>query len=508
MKLFKLLMLGLGLGVSSVVMATSQSQDVEKLLKRTEKLEQEIKHLKKQHKHKLINSKKNKLKKQPGYISTPLSVHTLEKDPGTVTFHPAALMAGDYILTYIAGMPVVSSPYLGDRPAFDGSDLIVNISSINQDVRLMMQRNAISRALGKLGYPEPNSPILALSGAIEPMAWHSKSYNGLQNGDVDLGTAKLDMAAALNSWVEGYFSFSYDGSSALASGRRINNSTVRLSKGFVNIGNIDRTPVYFTAGQLYVPFGRFSSSMISAPLPMIVARTMARTVIFGYRHQQGLGFFGAAYGFRSDTTLNNRLSGGLNLGYDFDVNGKRGEIGVSYISSINDASGMQGTGNAGTQFGGFGATALSEAVQKVPGIDVHANINFDALSFSAEWVSATRAFRTADLSYNTVGAKPQAINVEGAFTFKVKNKPASVAAGYGWSHQGLALGMPKHRLAAVFNVSVWRDTVESIEFRHDVDYAAGNQGSGINSTGVTKAALTTGTSRSSNTVTAQIGIYF
>ena len=164
---------------------------------------------------------------------------------------------------------------------------------------------------------------------------------------------------------------------------------------------------------------------------------------------------------------------------------------------------MQGTPNAAGQFGGFGASIASEAVKKIPALDVHANINFDAISFAAEWVSATTTFRSADLSYNLRGAKPQALNMEGAFTFKIKNKPASIAAGYGWSNQALALGMPKHRLAAVLNVSIWRDTVESIEFRHDVDYATSNQGSGIAS-----AAPTKGSGRSSNTITAKLGIYF
>jgi hypothetical protein len=58
-------------------------------------------------------------------------------------------------------------------------------------------------------------------------------------------------------------------------------------------------------------------------------------------------------------------------------------------------------------------------------------------------------------------------------------------------------------VAAVFNISLWRDTVESIEVRHDVDYRTTSQGAGIGSTAVTQ-----GTGKSANTVTAQLGIYF
>lgn len=500
----KLAFSGAIIAASTAVAATQTKVDIDTLLARTKKLEQELKKVKaEQARHQKIVTKKKKSKVQPKYISMPLSVHTLETEPELLSFHPSALMAGDYILTYIAGVPVVTSPYLGERPAFDGSDLIVNISSINQDVRLMMQRNAISRALKKLGYPDPNSPIIALSGAIEPYSMTNKPYTGKRSWDIDLGTAELDIATALNSWVEGYFSFSYDNSPPAISGRRMNNSTVRLGKGFVNIGNLDRTPFYFTAGQLYVPFGRYSSSMISAPLPLLMSRTIARPIILGFRHQHGPGLYGALYAFKSDTTLNSRAVGGVNLGYDFEFNDARGEIGISYISGVNDASGMQGTGNPAGQFGGFGATTATEAVKKIPAIDLHANINVDAFNFAAEWVGVSQSFRTADLSYNTRGAKPQALNIEGAYTFKVANKPASVGVGYGWSDQGVALGLPKYRIAGVFNVSIWRDTVESIEFRHDVDYGTSSQGAGIGST-----AATRGTGRHSNTLTAQLGIYF
>lgn len=517
MKLFKMSVLALSIGLSHAVDAAKTSgSNVNDLLLRTEKLEKELTELKyKQQlrKHKPLKVSKKQLKKQPQYISTTLSVHTLKDHPDLVGFHPSALMAGDYILTYIAGMPVVTSPYLGSRPAFDGSDLIVNISSINQDVRLMMQRNAVARALAKLGYPEPDTPIIALSGAIESYAWHSKPYGGPRAWDLDLGTAELDVATALNPWVEGYFSFAYDSAPPMISGRRIDNSRVRLGKAFINIGNLDRTPFYFTSGQLYVPFGRFSSSMISAPLPLIMSRTIARTVILGYRHQQDTGFYGALFGFRSDTTLNARGVGGINLGYNFDVNDKRGEVGISLISSVNEAGGMQATGGGAGQFAGFGFSRATEAVKKIPAVDVHANINFDAIGLSAEWVSATQAFRMADLNFNQRGAKPQALNVEGAYTFKIQNKPASVGAGYGWSGQALALGLPKHRVAGVFNISIWRDTVESIEVRHDVDYGTNAQANGIggvisNTTCGSANGPICGTGKSATTVTAQLGIYF
>lgn len=487
------------LTISSTFASTDVEKEIEQLRQQTRALEVKINTLHKKHEEKV----KQLSKQKRAYGIQHISVHTM-LDPGEpLTFHPAALMAGKNVLTYIAGMPVVTSPYLGERPAFDGSDLIVNISSINQDVRLLMQRYAFMSEFEKLGYPAPNSPIIALSGKVEPIATTAKPFKGNRAWDDDLGSAELDVAAVINPWVEGYFSFSYDSTPPGIGGQRLSNSVVRLNKGFINIGNLAKTPVYFTVGQLYAPFGRYSSSMISAPVTLLLSRTRARTAILGFKQLGPSAFYGAIYGFRSDTTVGDRGVGGVNFGYDFDGPRARGEIGASFISSIDDAGGMQLTGGSGGRFKGFGFNTANEAVKKVPAVDVHANFNVDALAIIGEWVGVTSAFRRGDLSFNRRGAKPQAANIEGAYTFMVSNKPASVGLGYGWTKDGLALRLPEHRIDAVFNISIWRDTVESIEYRHDIDYDVGNRASGKNST-----TRNRGTGRTADTVSAQIGLYF
>ena len=362
----------------------------------------------------------------------------------------------------------------------------------------------IDKNLEKLGYQEPDAPIIALSGKIETLGTYQENFQGQQSGDINLSGAELNVAAALNAWVEGFLAFTYDSSPPTNQGQRVNNSNIFLNKGFINIGNLERTPFYLTAGQIYVPFGRYSSSMVSAPMTLSVGRTKARTVILGFRQYPQEGLFAAAYGFKSDTTNQNRATGGLNIGYQIRSSRVRGEVGMSLLRGINDAGGMQLTGLSGGQFAGFGATTANEAVDKIPAIDLNGNINFDAISLTGEWLTTTQAFRLQDLSFNGRGAQPQALNIEAAYTFKAfDNKPASVALGYGQTKDALALGLPKQRIAAVFNISLWQDTVESLEYRHDIDYTTSDSASGINAT-----ANTNGTGRSSDTVTAQLSIFF
>lgn len=504
--------------------AVTIDQKLRKLERQSESMKSEIRTLKKQ----LAKEKKqgirheNKKVKHPGKFHHPhplrlrpyhfsaVEVHAFNLHPEDMEFYPVALMADNQIIAYIAGTPVVTSPYLGDRPAFDGSDYIVNISSINRDVRLMQQRRRLYDAYESMGYAHPNFPIIAISGTTQPYALVTKPYTGSTTGDINLGSAELDVAAAVNDKVEAFISVAFDDSPpSTVSGPRVSNSRFFLNMGFINIGDLDITPWYFTAGQLFVPFGRFSSAMISSPLTMLLGRTKSRPVILGYKTQHGPGLFGAVYAFKSETLNGKSGIAGINLGTTFNAEKLRGEIGGGYISSIADSQGLQLTSlSPGTSFGGFSSrTNGSELVNKVPGADIHGNVSFDRYSLSAEWVTATSSFRAMDLSFNGQGAHPSAGQLEAGMTFMFGSKPASIGVGYQWSRQALALHIPKERAVAVFNISIWKDTVESLEYRHDWDYPLGQTGNGIAPTGMVNTPIV-GTGRGSDTVSAQIAVFF
>ncbi len=442
------------------------------------------------------------------YHNSMVRVHTLDEHPESLDFYPTALIADDHLLTYIAGTPVVTSPYLGNRPAFDGSDYIVNISSINRDIRLMQQRRSLYRAYHQIGYPAPTIPIVAISGKTEPMASLNRSYSGSYTGDLSLGSSELDVAAILNDKVEAYIGIAYDESPPAVGGQRVANSAFGLNMGFVNIGNLDASPIYFTAGQLYVPFGRFSSAMISAPLTMRLARTKARPFIIGYKSQQDNGPFAAFYGFKSDTTNGAATVAGLNAGYIFGNRHINGELGASIISAINDATGMQRTDAGPGTFGGFASNSNgTEFVKKVPAVGLHGNLNYDRFNWTAEWVTAIGAFRPEDLSFNGKGALPQAAQMEAGVTFMLFNRPSSLALGYQWSKDTLALKLPQHRMSGVFNISIWKDTVESLEYRHDIDFKTTQFANGASPVGVVNSNII-GTGKASDTILLQLGVYF
>lgn len=513
--LFVLILFNTPLGAS-----TSQQleKDIAALQEETQALQRQLGKLKQQLHTRTASPVQEKTRSEPDKVSvhpfhdTAVSIHAppvTSADPAkSQAMYPTALIADNHVVAYIAGTPVVTSPYTGDRPAFDGSDYIVNISSINRDIRLMQQRRRFYEVYEGIGYPAPQVPIIAISGKAEPVAAFNRSYDNNPDNDFTLGSSELDMAAILNKWVEAFMSVAYD-ESPPAVGPRVTNSALNLNLGFVNIGNLDRTPFYFTAGQLYAPFGRYSSSFISAPLPLILARVKTRPFILGYKSQTNSGPYAAVYGFISETNFGGANVGGANLGYIINNGNISGDLGVGVIGSLTDSQGMQLNGSPPlTTFGGFASpTNGNEAVKQIPGIDVHGNISIDRYTFTAEWVGASRAYPFQDLSFNNRGAKPQAAQLEAGLTFIAFDRPASFAVGYQWSKETLALNIPKKRAAAVFSISIWKDTVESLEYRHDMDFNRTEYANGASAPGFTNLN-TVGSGHSADAVLAQIGVYF
>jgi hypothetical protein len=98
--------------------------------------------------------------------------------------------------------------------------------------------------------------------------------------------------------------------------------------------------------------------------------------------------------------------------------------------------------------------------------------------------------------------------LEANMTFRAFHRPSSLGLGYQWSHDALALNLPQQSLLGVFNISIWKDTVESIEYRHDIDYAPSQFANGANSATSAPNQNTWGTGKGADTVSAQIGVYF
>lgn len=423
--------------------------------------------------------------------------------------HP--LLPEDHILaetTFLGGTPVVTSPYVGIRSTFGGNELIVNISKVNQDVSFLKQRQILQDALDAKRIPYPKHPIVDLSGKIAAIAFLQDRFVGGTANDIDLSNAEIEALINVNRWVLGYMEFVYDNTPPVIGGQRTSNSRVFLDTGFVTLGSLNDCPIYLTMGQIVVPFGRHSTYNISASVTILFAQTKARALLLGYYPQSHEGFYGSVYGFEGDARANGGNNGGINVGYVYHNDMFSGDVGGGYLVNIQDANGMQMTG--GTGFAGFGVAAGGETtVRHVPAYNFHANVDVGDFSFLVEYFNVTRRFHPTDLTQNGIGAKPKAYDIEGAYHFAIRGYPTNVAIGYGHTSDGYGLNLPEDRFLIGMNIAIWRDTIQSIEFRHDSNYSTGTTASGRVAAGALPAAVTTpGLGGESNTVTAQFTAYF
>lgn len=424
---------------------------------------------------------------------------------------------GSSTLANIGGFAVITSPYLHPQVAYSGGDLIVNFSSINKDANMLLQRQQFQQAMSAFGFAMPTSgSLLELSGEIEGDIFGRHNFDSKNQSDLYVGDAELDMQALINRWLTAFVDFSYN-NSPNAVGDRIGGD-IDLDNGFFTIGDLNRTKWRFTMGQLYVPFGQFNSYLISDPINKSLFRTKGQPIIVGYGIPGQPGFSAAAYTFKgiSHSSGNADLPNpyinqyGADANYQFNLGKLQTTWGASYIANAADSYGMQFPGFDDPEYGstvsgdGFSSSTATEKLKhQVPAVDLRGMLGAGPFSLIGEFDTVTEAFNAADLSYNGHGASPKAYHLEGVYSFNMFAKPSSFAIGYDQSYQALGLAVPESRIAAAINTSFWRNTVTSLELRHDNAYDAGDTSGGNGS--VVFVPLNT---RSSDAITLQFQAYF
>lgn len=461
---------------------------------------------------------------QPGYVPYPgqppqaveqRGPETLEDDnlPEYEAEKIPAVPYGYSLLGNIGGTAVITSPFIQSRYEYGGAGLITNYSSINKDISILLQRQNFAEQMAAMNLHMPSYPLLELSGKLEAQFFAQRTYSGRKTTDFDVSAAELDLQALISPIFTGFMSFSYNNAPPPV-GARVSNSALFIDNAFITLGNFNRSPFYATFGQDYVPFGQFDSFAISDPINKTLFRTKARALTLGYQQADNIGLYSSIFAFRGDTrdgvfkpgATSRTRSGhintfGANLGYEFRSDKWKGEIGTSYISNVADSVGMQSTG--GNVFGGFGSSSVTEVLgHAVPGVDLRGMLGYDKFMVIAYYTTATREFSPYNLTFNGDPAQPSAYHAEGVYSFDIYGRPSSFVLGYDYSREALGLNVPERRYTATLNTSIWRNTLASIELRHDTNYGDSDTASGG------AGPVFTPRGDSSNALTAHFDVYF
>lgn len=417
-------------------------------------------------------------------------------------------------ITYLMGSYVMTSTVLNIHSAYDASDLIVNQSTMNEDLRFLQQRQTLEDLIGPANLPSVGRPEVFLSGKVEGIASYISPYSGSSMSDINVNSAELDVLAEASPWAFGFLSMAFDPSQTIdpliiGSGDRVGNSNIFLKRGFLTIGNLDKSPVYLTVGQQYVPFGRYSTYTLSSPDTQILGRTNVRAALVGLTKD---GFFMSGYGYDGAADMGNIDDTGVNVGYKYSSGDKYNfSLGAGYINDMADSQGIQDTNGAVGSFQGFAQTLATENIaHTVPGVDLNASFGIGPFNFIAEYITQTRSYAPQDLQFNGRGAKMEAGHLEADYSFYIFDKHASLTFAYEQSAQALAIGLPKNSYVATFNTSIWKNTIATLEYRYDQNYASTDTSAGICElvTGVVTTCPGPAGGGNQNTVLAQLGVYF
>ncbi len=407
---------------------------------------------------------------------------------------------------YGKGDTVTISPLVGRRSSYTGGDLFVKLPSINEDLRLLKQRQKLLKRIGKTAEEMFQRPILEISGMFDGRFVQKDTFSNGGTSQINLHRARLEFLAEVAPWAQAFMSIDYDSNpnepEFRGAGFPISNSRLFLRRGFLTFGNLNRTPFYGSIGQMFLPIGRYAAVNVTGLPVSSITQTNERAIVAGFSK---CGFDGQIYAYNGSAytgSSNDTVNGfGANLTMDRNFGPYEVVAGTGIIRNVADAGGMQDTTRRGTgQFQGFDksiADGTEHLEHKVPGVNANLSVTRGPYRLYGEYSGAVRHFARTNMSQNGHGAKPEAIHGEADYTFKVwrDQVPAMLGLAYDESWDSLPLDVAKRHYTIVASTNIWKNTTETLQFQHSINYDAGDTYNG-NGGGNTDAKSTGGTANS------------
>jgi len=301
---------------------------------------------------------------------------------------------------------------------------------------------------------------LTLSGALEVEANHTKDFNGNSSSGLELATVELAVDAKAHPWVQGHVLFLYEEG---------DDDDVVVDEAFITIGNSEESPYYLSAGRMYIPFGNFTTFMISDPLTLEMSETQETALQVGYESEN---WHSAIYAFNGDTSEGDASSTieqyGAHVGYNLAEESWNVAIDTSYTSSLFDSDLLAEEFEVAATEGDY-----------IPGFGVQGVLGVSNFTFIAEYITALE-----DLDVEGNKINPYTFNVEGAVTVELVGYETILALAW-QNSDDLAGILPEQRFMASIGVSLFEDTTLTLEYAYDKDYDEHDGGSDDNSKSLT-----------------------
>ncbi len=320
---------------------------------------------------------------------------------------------------------------------------------------------------------------IEIGGLLEVEGVYVDPFEGSSESDLVLATFELGIAAQVSDWVEAMASLLYEE----------DETDLEVDLAMITIANPDVTPVFFTAGQFYMPFGAYETNLVSDPLTLEIGETRETAAQLGFVYQ---GFGGSVYAFNGDNKINGDDqigSWGANLAFAQEREDLTWSIGAGYINDLGDSDTLQDSvvDNRAARQLEIEELRPEEAEQfsldpteRTGGWTANLALVYRDFNLIGEYLAATERFDPDSVSFKDKGAEPAAWNIELGYSFEVFGKESVAALAYQGTSEAVNLELPETRWALGWSIGVFDNTALSFEYAYDTDYSTGNGGTGNN----------------------------
>ena len=328
--------------------------------------------------------------------------------------------------------------------------------NIHKDLALLKHQQRMGKYAGHTS--GPTNPYVQLSGYLESQ-FIAQSKN---NNKINLTASNLDISAWVNRYMSAYTNFGVDTDDA-------NDQFFRMIMGFITLGNLNESPYYMSVGQMFIPFGSFSTSTsYIGTIPRGMGRILEQAVSVGYYKENGLHVTGAIYDGKTkdsghftnrfrDHTSHKRVdqyAGTVAYQSPFKLYDlpSSSRSGISYTNNLADALVTRNV---------FNRAGLHHYVS---GIDIFNKTNVGPFVVKTEYVTALEHYSKQDITIGGKSARPGSFLGEFEYDTLVYGKGTAFVFHYSRIFNGSMTSTIKHQTGFNVTMNVLKDTVVSFEY--------------------------------------------
>lgn len=337
----------------------------------------------------------------------------------------------------------VSSPVLAmhDATAGDLENLRRRIEALEGQQARPAEGTTMIEVLGKK---------LSLTGLVEVEAAYNQVEGGAENSDLNLATAQLGIEAQVSEEVGAHLVLLYEEGSSDA---------LNVDEAVITLHLLDRR-FMLAAGKQYLPFGHFSSHLVSDPLTLDLGESNDTALILRWHFTEIAEISLAAFNGQTDQ-----------FGDDDHIDSWAAAlevaplagltVGASYLSDLaeSDLGLVQNDPLLGNIYNA-----------SIPAAAAFVSLAFGPLTFEGEYLAALDNFDPAIVALGTdlTGQRPQAWNLELAVVPAEKWQVAARAEGARDFRNDIV------RYGGALSWGFLANTVLALEYLHDDAKGPGN----------------------------------